>query len=123
MSEQHLPHSIPKRRTSDHAGDPYKYADSKIEILEMDIAQKFDSISIHCKRIEAMINRYASGFPDDDPEGHRKAHESLIRRNERISALCDKLLFEIAKWGLLGLLGWVIYAMGHEIVSTFRGVK
>lgn len=46
-------------------------------------------------------------FPDGDPDGHRRRHESELKQAEAKAAFWEKMAFEITKWGLLGFLGWV----------------
>jgi hypothetical protein len=65
------------------------------------------------------------GFPKDengDPDilGHRNYHEALIEQSKARTEYWQKLTFELSKWGLLGLLAWMV----HEMWSAFlRGPK
>ena len=93
------------------------------EYIEMSIARRFDSMSMRLDRIQESIDHYSSGFPGDDPTGHRIYHESLIEKNKAYADLGRKLLFELTKWGLIGFLGWLAIAGWHDIVSTIRGSK
>lgn len=93
------------------------------KFVELSIDRKLDSIRTDVKSIREMVNRYASGFPGDDPDGHRKYHESLIERNKAYTDLGRKMLFELAKWGLFGFIGWLLIAGWHDITSVIRGGK
>lgn len=46
-------------------------------------------------------------FPEGDPHGHRKLHEADIDRAKARAAFWRKLLEEITKYGLLGLISWL----------------
>ena len=50
----------------------------------------------------------AEAFPEDDPKGHRKHHESVIAKAEARAAFWKKLLEEISKYGLIGFVGWLV---------------
>jgi hypothetical protein len=97
--------------------------DQMKEFVEISIDRKLDSIRTDVKSIQAMLTRYAAGFPGDDPDGHRKYHETLIERNKAYTDLGRKLLFELAKWGLIGFLGWMLVAGWHDVVTTVRNSK
>lgn len=49
----------------------------------------------------------AAAFPEGDPSGHRKHHEAVIANAEARAAFWRKMLDEITKWGLFGVLGWL----------------
>jgi len=124
MSEQHWPREMPKRRHNENEAEDLKgYIDGRIAVLEVHIDEQHKSTSMHCKRIEELMARYAAGFPGDDPEGHRRFHESLIERNKVFSELGRKLLFELAKWGLLGFVAWLCISGWHEIINAIRSAK
>ncbi len=50
-------------------------------------------------------------FPAGDPDGHRKAHEASIQAYEARAEFWKKMAFEITKYGLFGLLGWLTYVI------------
>ncbi len=62
-----------------------------------------------CSDPEALC-RILDAFPNRDIEGHRLYHESIISRNRDIGEFFKKLTFELAKWGLIGLISFLIYA-------------
>lgn len=101
-------------------GDVKEYIDTRLEI---GIDKKLDSIRTDVKNIQSMMSRYASGFPGDDPDGHRKYHESLIERNKAYTDLGRKMLFELTKWGLVGFIIWIAAAGWHDILNTVRSSK
>lgn len=46
-------------------------------------------------------------FPDGDADGHRKAHEAQMTAIMNRAEFWRKMAFEITKYGLIGLLGWL----------------
>ena len=50
-------------------------------------------------------------FPEGDPEGHRKYHEASINRAESNAKFWQTMSLELSKWGLIGFLGWAVYAL------------
>jgi|SRR5690625_1280511 len=51
------------------------------------------------------------GFPDGDPAGHRRYHESVIQWQETRNKLVKDALTQAAKAGFLAGIGWVVYAV------------
>lgn len=56
------------------------------------------------------VDELLDAFPTRDVEGHRLYHESVIERNKELADFFKKLAFELAKWGLIGVLTFLIYA-------------
>jgi hypothetical protein len=62
------------------------------------------------KELKVAIDRIddlSKGFPDGDPDGHRRAHEAQIRKAEARTRLYEKLYEELATKGILALLAFV----------------
>lgn len=57
---------------------------------------------------EAIKKLMDDSFPDGDPSGHRRAHEVRIKREEERAEFWKKMRLELGKWGLLGLVGWLV---------------
>ncbi len=68
--------------------------------------------------IEVVERSMSRAFPDGDPDGHRRAHEAAIAQAEARAAFWQKMLFEVTKYGLFGLLGWLAY---HAWVAFLQG--
>lgn len=71
------------------------------------------------------LDSYNAGFPRDDdgrPDtlGHRRYHESLIRRNEERTAFLRKMTFELTKWGLIG---FAIWSLRELWIAFLKGPK
>jgi hypothetical protein len=56
---------------------------------------------------EAVAELLKRSFPDGDPDGHRRHHEASIAAAEAKAAFWEKMRFEITRWGLVGVLGWL----------------
>jgi hypothetical protein len=59
---------------------------------------------------EAVATLMVKAFPEGDPLGHRVKHEADIQAAKDRAEFWKKLLFEISKWGIAGVLGWLAYA-------------
>lgn len=70
-------------------------------VLQTHIAEETSDIA---KEVASLMS---AAFPEGDPDGHRKHHELVIAREEARTAFWQKMLFEISRFGLIGLLGWV----------------
>lgn len=53
----------------------------------------------------------ASAFPEGDPLGHRKHHEAVIAKAEARATFWRKMVEEITKYGLIGLMGWLVMSL------------
>ncbi len=50
-------------------------------------------------------------FPRGDPDAHRLHHELAIQNAEAKAKFWQTMSTEIAKWGLIGFLGWAGFAL------------
>lgn len=58
----------------------------------------------------------ASAFPGGDPGGHKKHHEALIEKAAASAAFWKDLRNSVAKWGVLGFLGWVVLSLWSQFL-------
>lgn len=77
------------------------------------------ALADHAQREGLRISGVELGFPGGDPSGHRAYHEAIIRRAEQRAEFWQKLSVELAKWGLIGFLGWLAVAAYHEAMKGF----
>lgn len=56
---------------------------------------------------EAVATLMVKSFPEGDAEGHRKMHEAEMKAVEARAEFWQKMLFEVSKYGLIGVLGWL----------------
>lgn len=61
--------------------------------------------------VKARQDELFEGFPDGDPESHRRYHESIIEWRELRNKMVKEALIHAAKVGGLGAIGWVAYAL------------
>lgn len=86
---------------------------STLEVLEKDLKVVIDR-----------VDDLAKGFPDGDPEGHRRAHEALIKRAEERAALYRALREELVKRGVLAFIVLLGTLLCIGIAAKFHlGVK
>ena len=70
------------------------------------------------ERVEKAINGvFERAFPEGDPEGHRLHHELVIKREEERVEFWMAMRKEIGKWGLIGVLGFIIVSMWHTFLQ------
>ena len=60
---------------------------------------------------DAIQRAMDNAFPDGDALGHRVIHEADIQRVKDRAEFWKKLVFEITKYGLFGVAGWVAYTL------------
>lgn len=60
---------------------------------------------------ELLKNTLGCAFPNGDPEGHRRYHEDTISAMEARSKFWKQMLFEVTKYGLFGVVGWLAYTV------------
>ncbi len=66
------------------------------------------------KSVESVFER---SFPDGDPEGHRRHHELVIQREEERVKFWLTMRVELAKYGLVGFVGWAVYALWNAFLQ------
>lgn len=57
------------------------------------------------------VKELRRGFPDGDPESHRRYHESIIEWRETRNRMVKEALLHAAKVGGLAGACWVLYAL------------
>ncbi|MCE4544588.1 hypothetical protein [Caballeronia sp. PC1] len=100
-------------------GDGYAAVARALDSLRDEIGTRHventSSLEVVQKEVRILIDRVddlASGFPDNDPDGHRRAHEALIRKAEERAQFYADLRSELAKkgvWAVLVLLGIALW--------------
>lgn len=91
--------------------DPHEHRRENDSAMLTLLHQMRDDLRAHTEgeeaRLEAIMQR---AFPGGDPIGHRSAHEAQMQAVLDRAAFWKKMRFEITKYGLLGLVGWLVYA-------------
>lgn len=57
------------------------------------------------------VQNLAKGFPDGDPDSHRRYHESVIEWRELRNKMVRESLAHAAKLGFFAGMAWVAYAV------------
>lgn len=109
MSEPKLPDVMLTLLQNIH--DDVKRMDER---LESHIDEEEELMERHTAEIVAL----QAAFPRGDMAGHQLYHASIIQRNDWISQVCKDITKEIAKYGLIGALGWLAY---HAWVDFLAG--
>ena len=64
---------------------------------------------------EAVMVNHA--FPGGDVDGHRMAHAAWIKRAEAQAKFWEDMKSSVAKWGMFGVLGFLLAASIHQIAD------
>ena len=64
---------------------------------------------------EAVMVNHA--FPGGDVDGHRMAHTAWIKRAEAQAKFWEDMKSSVAKWGMFGVLGFLLAASIHQIAD------
>ena len=56
-------------------------------------------------------------FPGGDPEGHRIAHEQQMAAIADRAKFWKTMLFEVTKYGLLGVVGWLAFVVWSAFIK------
>jgi hypothetical protein len=66
---------------------------------------------------KSVVRVFEHSFPDGDPDGHRKVHEAWIKQAEDKAKFWRTMQTEIAKYGLIGFIGWAGYALWQAFLQ------
>jgi hypothetical protein len=70
-----------------------------------------DGINEQLRVLSDKVDDLSKGFPNNDPDGHRRAHESLIKKNEQRAELYQAIRAELLSNGIWAALGFVALAV------------
>ena len=80
---------------------------------------RVSNLMISFSSYAAKQDRIATGFPLDDPDGHRRAHEMFIEQARDRAQFWKKMRDEVSKYGLLGVVGficlWIWVGIKNEV--------
>lgn len=57
------------------------------------------------------VSNLRDGFPDGDPDSHRRYHESVMEWRELRNKMVREALIKASQVGGLVAIGWVVYAL------------
>jgi hypothetical protein len=88
------------------------------DITEMKITLK-DHIETEPQEwADLLEDMMGKAFPNGDPEGHREAHEAQMAAVRDRAAFWKTMLIEVSKYGILGVLGWLVF---HAWAAFVKG--
>lgn len=73
--------------------------------------QQIGTIRDAQRALQQQVADISRGFPDSDPDSHRRYHESVIEWRELRNKMVREALIKAAQVGGLGAIGWVAYAL------------
>lgn len=83
-----------------------------------EILDRLDQITDQVRQLTELTKKLSSGFPGDDPGGHRVYHEAVIRKIEARAEFWQKMTFDLAKYGIIGLAGWAFVALWQAAIKS-----
>jgi hypothetical protein len=93
--------------------------DSLMVLLMQEVHKKIDDMDKRLTRqmtnetlilAEEIAKLMNNAFPGSDPLGHRTYHEAQMQQIADRAAFWKAMRIEIGKYGIVGLLGWMLYA-------------
>ena len=98
-----------ERRQSESASILLHIQEMQTNIKELSAKMNYHH-AIFREEVEKSVERvYISAFPEGDPDGHRKHHELVIKREEERVVFWTTMRTKLAEWGLIGFAGWAVY--------------
>jgi len=89
---------------------PEERRKSPTDALVTLIHQVHESVQALDRKLDKGISSLREdAFPEGDADGHRRHHEAVIKAAEDRAKFWETMRVEIAKWGLIGFLGWALY--------------
>ncbi len=73
--------------------------------------RQIESILATQRQVKAELEGIARGFPDGDPESHRRYHEQIMEWHELRNKMVREALVNAAKAGGIAGLAWIAYAV------------
>ena len=66
---------------------------------------------------EAVTDLMIKSFPEGDASGHRLMHEKQMQALENRAEFWKKMLFEVSKYGLIGVIGWMALKLWTAVIA------
>ena len=90
---------------------------SQVGEVRKELVQTREDMHQRAELSSSQIEELRHAFPADDPAGHRAYHDEVIATARARKEFYQKLLFELAKWGLLGFIGWMVLAGWRDFLK------
>lgn len=99
-----------------------------VEILRREVAavsEKLDEVIIQLNELASIQNKFESAFLSDahggpDFVGHFNAHSAMVEESLARREFWRKLGFELAKYSLFGLIGWMAAVLWKAFIAGPR---
>ena len=108
------------RREEDHA--PLlvlvQQVHSDLQMLNKTLIEHIDKDAV--ERKVSLDAAMATAFPGGDAKSHREAHESQMAAIRDRAVFWENMRFEITKYGLFGLLGWLTFVAWSAFIRGPR---
>jgi hypothetical protein len=88
----------------------YEAFNKRMDDQEQDLAT-------HMREETSQIATFMKAFPASDPIAHCAAHLEWIEEVRQRKEFYAKMRFELARWGLLGLIGWLAIQAWHGFLK------
>ncbi|MBV5297858.1 MAG: hypothetical protein JZU64_06865 [Rhodoferax sp.] len=103
------PNHYPERRRTDSVPIPVTQVIDKLEKLDEKLTSHITNENNELANEIARV--ILKAFPYGDPDAHRLHHELAIQKAKSSAKFWQTMSTEIAKWGLIGFLGWAGFAL------------
>ena len=91
----------------------------RIEAMDKRLSEHMRDETLElAEEIAKLMNK---AFPMADPEGHRAFHEAQIQAAVDNAEFWKKMRFELAKWGLVGFIGWAVGVIAVAVWAKYFG--
>ncbi|KAF1043072.1 MAG: hypothetical protein GAK35_02392 [Herbaspirillum frisingense] len=80
----------------------------RLDARHQENVQHLDTNTAQLKEIKEQLEQLREGFPDNDPDGHRRYHEALIRAAEERRKFWGEWRAHIMKMGSVAVLGFLV---------------
>ena len=85
---------------------------TKIDMVHTDVKELRTTLTDHiADEISEIATLIAAAMPHGDPLLHRRIHEEELELIKTKNDFWKKLLFELTKYGLFGLVSWLVYVV------------
>lgn len=91
--------------------------------LQMDLRSKIEKhVDEEAKTItnavkEGIESVSEAAFPKGDPIHHREWHERSIEAKRKFRASVVNLVFEVAKWAVIAVVGWLVMLVWQGVLK------
>ncbi len=84
-----------------------------IQTIQADVTEMKGTLHAHIETepkewAKILTDLMVKSFPDGDPDGHRRDHETRIKLAEEKAAFWAKMAYELKRWGLIGFTLWAL---------------